>query len=49
MGKILSNFDLKQNDFDLYNNKKIMEKMSQLCQISKKEKSKSSDFYNKFQ
>jgi hypothetical protein len=49
MGKISSNFDLEKNDFDLYNSKKIMEKMTQLCQISKKEKSKLSDFYNKFQ
>ncbi len=45
MGKISSNFDFKKIDFDLYINfLKIMEKMTQLRQISKKEKSKSSDF-----
>jgi hypothetical protein len=44
----LAEFQPGKNDFDLYKGFS-MEKMAQICQISKKKNSRLPDFYAKFQ
>jgi len=47
LGRISPNFDLKNNDFDLYK-EFFIEKMAQIRQISNQKGSKSADFFDNF-